>query len=342
MNDERRETIVGFALIAGALLLATALLLGLHERLRAGLVIHVDFDRIGALEEGAPVQVSGRRVGKVRAIRLGAAQDEPPLRARARADLLIFRGHERLVRRNSDVFIGSQALIGATYVEIGPPRGQNVAPGQPCRDGDMLRGADPPRIDELLAQVYRSLVASSDLLRAEQPTLDALRAAARSLAASLHAVAPAGALTRLFAQSRDAFGEAAALVATVREGTEDGRAPRRIRENVSALADRADAIAPLADRAAALLALGDELAALLTPARRAALANAAAQAGASAARIERALHDARFLVSRIDGGETSLGKFLVDHELVDELKELHRLLKSQPQRALGRPPRDQR
>ncbi|NBU25067.1 MAG: outer membrane lipid asymmetry maintenance protein MlaD [Gammaproteobacteria bacterium] len=102
--------LLGFA----ALVFLTTQLPGSGMRVGAeqGYRVLAKFDNVGDLKPGAPVSMSGVRVGRVEAIRFD------PTDYRAEVTLRIERQYDR-IPDDSDASIQTQGLLGGKYVGIG-------------------------------------------------------------------------------------------------------------------------------------------------------------------------------------------------------------------------------
>ena len=79
MSERGLEFKVGLLiLISSAILVAFIFVLG-NFSLRSGYTIYVDYDYIGALQAGAPVKVSGIKVGKVESVEFFGGKEDPKL-----------------------------------------------------------------------------------------------------------------------------------------------------------------------------------------------------------------------------------------------------------------------
>jgi ABC-type transporter Mla subunit MlaD len=292
------------------LAVAVALVVALEStHLAPGMTVHVELARVGALQPGAKVRLASLRLGSVEAIRLTPD-------AHALLDLWIDRRHAWLLRTTTDFFLLQEGLLGETYVEIAARPGPR---GPELEDGATVRGVDPPPIDELLVKSYKNLMATSALFQGGLPELPALRAALAELDRTLASMeAPTGLRPLLRAASGLELGPVAA----------DARA----------LAARADADLPALR--ARVAALGRALAAAgarLDDPRLARLGAAIDAVGPVLSGLERARAAAEALAAGVAAGRGTLGAFLQDVELADEMKGLLRELRKDPLRVLSRP-----
>ncbi|HYB70588.1 MAG TPA: MlaD family protein [Candidatus Bathyarchaeia archaeon] len=93
-----------------------------------------EFTEVGGLIEGATVRLAGVQIGRVTAVRLG---EHPG--SKVRVTLTIARRYSERIRRDSEVRISTQGLLGDKIVEIS--LGSSSAP--PLQPGEMLTSAEP-------------------------------------------------------------------------------------------------------------------------------------------------------------------------------------------------------
>jgi phospholipid/cholesterol/gamma-HCH transport system substrate-binding protein len=122
------------------------------------------YDFAGGVEVGAPVRVAGVKVGKVEAIEFRdvkpGAEKEPSLKV----TVSIAKRALPTVRTDSRFFINMAGIIGERYVEVSP------GVGEPLVSGAVVRGVDPPRIDQLLSQGYDVFGRIAEFLDKKQGT----------------------------------------------------------------------------------------------------------------------------------------------------------------------------
>ncbi len=116
----------------------------------------------------------------------------------------------------------------------------------------------------------------------------------------------------------------------LRDGDVIGRARHDARA-LTAIVDRATPdVRALGDKLDRALTRLDGIGAQFGPAARERWAGGLAAARRAVASAERAAAGVRALADGVARGEGTLGGFLDDHELFDDLHEAHRLFKSQP------------
>ncbi|MBI3542835.1 MAG: MCE family protein [Deltaproteobacteria bacterium] len=153
------EAKVGFLLFATLVITVIfAWLMGASNPFKRTVTFHVNYNFAGGIEVGSPVRVAGIKVGKVEKIsffvpekEFGAPDSKPtdvltPLRLRVSIDKEAAEG----VRKDSKFFINIAGIIGERYVEITPGSMSSPKVGP----DDVMRGVDPPRIDQLISQSF--------------------------------------------------------------------------------------------------------------------------------------------------------------------------------------------
>src|SRR5205809_7977727 len=82
MRERGLEFKVGLLIVLSTvILLAFIFVLG-NFSLHAGFKLYVDYDYIGSLQPGAPVKVSGIKVGKVESVELWGGKEDPQIHQR--------------------------------------------------------------------------------------------------------------------------------------------------------------------------------------------------------------------------------------------------------------------
>lgn len=114
--------------------------------------LKVAYNFAGGIEVGSPVRVMGIKVGKVRSIDFQPQFKMPE--SGEEVKLLITISVDKkawpTLRADSQYFINLAGVIGEKFLEITPGT-LNAAELKP---GQVVRGEDPPRIDQLISQSY--------------------------------------------------------------------------------------------------------------------------------------------------------------------------------------------
>jgi len=146
------ETKVGLLFLATVAMVAVfAWYLGTLNPFARSYDLWVAYNFAGGIETGSPVRVMGIKVGKVSDIEfkpdmVGPNGEEVKLRIK----ITISREAWPTVRADSKFFINLAGVIGEKFIEITP--GSSKAPE--LQPGAVVRGEDPPRIDQLISQSY--------------------------------------------------------------------------------------------------------------------------------------------------------------------------------------------
>src|SRR5262249_36877031 len=157
MTERGLEFKVGILiLVSTAILLAFIFILG-NFSLRSGFTITVDYDYIGALQPGAPVKVSGIKVGKVESVDFWGGKQDPALGGngvQVRMTVWIEDRVRDAIRSDAEFFINTAGVLGEQYLEIVPGRDWDhpgIAPGAVIHGPPAVH--DPPRTDLVVARL---------------------------------------------------------------------------------------------------------------------------------------------------------------------------------------------
>src|SRR5579863_2183638 len=106
------------------ILISTAILLGFifvlgNFSLHSGFYLYVDYDYVGSLQPGAPVKVSGIKVGKVESVELWGGREDPALQQRVQVRVKVWvedRARDG-IRSDAEFFINTAGVLGEQYLE---------------------------------------------------------------------------------------------------------------------------------------------------------------------------------------------------------------------------------
>ncbi len=333
MSERSLELKVGaLILVALAMLAAFIVVLG-GLSFEPKYAVFVDFDNPGGLQVGAPIRISGVKVGAVeqmdfRAGQLDEATGQPASNIRVIAK--IEERYRSAIHDNARFFVTSNGVLGEPFLAIEP--GSNDRP--PLPEEARVNGVSPPRLDLLLSESYELLhrayvgITENEQLLSEtfQGLRDTLKGSGDFLqrnSGNLDAVVSN--VVALSAEARD-------TVAAARAQYIDGPRAERI------LSDAETTVASLREHLPRLLADGRET-----------IANTKRITGVfgsdqGAARLERITDDvsatvagaraitksAGTITKRLENGEGTAGALLMDEALYDDLQELTRDLKHNP------------
>jgi ABC-type transporter Mla subunit MlaD len=337
-QDERLTRRVGavtLALLAGAIVFV----IFVYDRIDWGRTsrVKIYFSGTGGLQVGAPFIVAGRSIGKIETIARSPRGATPLLEGEEGVAVTVALNADDAsrVERTGDVFVSSRGVFGARHIEIGPPRQL----GETLRDGDELRGRDPPSLDRVLQRTWNNLTTASAFAAAVRPEYDALTAELDALRATLADLAPGILLSDDIGALRD---EAKKTYAALGGDTGIDRMSRLRADTETTVGQARAAISKLRASADVLSASLDVLRARLGTKGGAVFDRvdlAIARVREAIAKSEPLLAQLEALELHIARGEGSLLKLARDPEFPEDAKELGKILKRQPWKLLDRPPK---
>ena len=133
------------------LVVGFAYFLGVLNPLSNSHKLTILYNFAGGIEVGSPVRVMGIKVGKVKDILFDSAMKGPDgEEVKLKVVVGIDKKAWSSIREDSKFYINLAGVIGEKFVEITP--GKLSAPA--VKPGGVVRGTDPPRIDQLISQGY--------------------------------------------------------------------------------------------------------------------------------------------------------------------------------------------
>lgn len=146
------ETKVGLLFISAiCLVVAFAYLLGAVDPFARTHELDLAYNFAGGIEVGSPVRVMGIKVGKVKSITFDPYMETGNgEEVKLRIKISVEKKAWNTLRTDSKFFINLAGVIGEKFIEVTP--GSNAAPK--LRPKSLVRGEDPPRIDQLISQSY--------------------------------------------------------------------------------------------------------------------------------------------------------------------------------------------
>src|SRR5215831_17081889 len=155
-------------LVAAALLVGFLVVLG-NVSLSSGWRFYVDFDFSGNIQPGAPVKVSGIKVGKVESVDFWGGKMDPQVGRRVQVRLKVWVEDrvKESIRQDAEFFVNTAGVLGEQYLEIQPGNWEKP----PLAPNSVARGVDPPRIDLIVARAYEFLDSITSLLRDDKDVI---------------------------------------------------------------------------------------------------------------------------------------------------------------------------
>lgn len=147
------QTKVGILfLVSIVLMIGFAFALGALNIFSNANELKVAYNFAGGIEVGSPVRVMGIKVGKVRSIKFepGFKMPKSGEDVQLIVTITVSKDAWPTLRADSHFFINLAGVIGEKFLEISP--GSNAQPA--LEPGQVVRGEDPPRIDQMISQSY--------------------------------------------------------------------------------------------------------------------------------------------------------------------------------------------
>src|SRR5688572_16526822 len=259
------EIKVGLLIVVAAAVLAGFVFVLGSFSVGEGYKLYVDFNFSGNIQPGAPVKVSGIKVGKVEDVLfLGGRLDEKSgRRVQVRVVVWVEDRVKEAIRADAEFFVNTQGVLGEQYLEIAPGSHEQPALGEE----KVVVGVDPPRTDLIVARLYEFLDSTTKLLHDDKDLIrDLLRNSAGAVQElNLLLAENRKELGELIRGSARLAGEAAQLLADTRAGLGDPKVLGRAIANLDGtLVSARGAIDELTPRAARLLDDGARVTALVT------------------------------------------------------------------------------
>ncbi len=323
----------------GALILVALGLLGAFVVVMGGLsfeptvTVYVNFHNPGGLQAGAPVRISGVKVGRVSAIEFrGGMVDprtrrpEPLIRAAAKLE----KRYQEAIREDSRWFVTSQGVLGEMFLAVEP--GSSDRPM--VVDGAVVQGISPPRLDLLLSESYELLhraylgIANNETKIAE--TFDGLHKTLHATGGFLERNEPK--LSQVVDNLQGLTGQARETLDAARQRYIDGPQVTRILNNVERTTNSLNQqLDPLLADTREVLTSGKKLTKVLASEEQLERYRVLTKdLGEAAGLAKNTARDANTLVAHVQQGKGTLGAVVMDEALYDDLQEMLRDLKHNP------------
>ncbi|MBL8634413.1 MAG: MCE family protein [Myxococcales bacterium] len=293
--------------------------------------LYVDYDFSGNIHEGAPVKISGIKVGKVEQIAFHGGEVDPDVKRRiqVRLTVQIEERARKAIHEDAEFFVNTQGVLGEQYLEI--------APGSPDKPllppGSKVLGINPPRSDLIIARLYEFLDAVTKLLREDKESLrDLLRSSAK-VARSLDKLLGdnEAEVKKLIVNLDRLTEETAVLVGKIDQGIGSGEELHKTLVNIAAISTELKTeLSPLVQKTKRALDGVSDLASAVGPEEKKKLVRSLDELLALSNKVSAVASDAQSLLSDVKRGKGTAGALLTDPQIYDDLKELTRDLKRNP------------
>jgi phospholipid/cholesterol/gamma-HCH transport system substrate-binding protein len=323
----------------GALILVALGLLGAFVVVMGGLsfeptlTVYVTFQNPGGLQAGAPVRISGVKVGRVSELEFRGGQvdpktheQEPPIRAVARIE----RRYQTAIHDNSRWFVTSQGVLGEMFLAIEPGSADRPS----LADNSTVQGISPPRLDLLLSESYELLhkaylgVANNEQKISE--TFDGLHKTLRASGSFFERNSDK--LDRIVDNVDKLSSEASDTVKAARERYVDGPQVTRIFNDVERSSKvLAENLPPIVEDGRRVLSDTKKITGKISTDEQLARLDAMTRDLADASgRAKSVAQDAEGLMKHVKSGKGTVGALVMDEAVYDDLQELIRDLKHNP------------
>lgn len=332
MRERGVEFKVGILILAAMVVLGGFIFVLGNFSMSSGYTIYVDYNFSGNIRPGAPVKVSGIKVGKVKAVKfLGGEVDEKTgRRVYVRLKVWVEDRIKNTLRQDAEFFVNTAGVLGEQYLEIVPGKDFDKPP---IEAGAILRGTDPPRTDLIVSRLYEVLDSLSQVLREDRDLIkNLLRNSANAVKeVNQLLVDNRKGLGDLINSTNDLAGEASKTLAKVNRGMGDPRViARTIRNADNVLISANRSINSLTPPARALLIDGKRVTGILTEERFDKALQVADRAVNVAGKAGGLIDNVNGMVTDLRKGKGTAGALLVREEIYADLREMIRDLKRNP------------
>ena len=321
-------------LVSSAILLGFIFVLG-NFSLRSGFELHLDYDYVGNLQKGAPVKVSGIKVGKVTGIEFFGGKQDPAIgqRVQVRVTAWVEDRVKDSIRSDAEFFINTAGVLGEQYLEIVPGKDWDKPPlaaGTVVHDA---RVKNPPRTDLVVARLYDVLDGVSSVLRDDRDAIKNLLSNGASAVAEVNKllVENRASIAQLVVSAAQLAAEGKTTLQKINAGLGDGKPVATLLASADqTLAAARTSLTTLTPTANALMTDATRVTGLLTEPRLATIDKAIESAGGAAGKASTLLDSTNGLVVDLRAGKGTAGSLLSRDELYSDLRELIRDLKRNP------------
>ncbi|HEX6766400.1 MAG TPA: MlaD family protein [Polyangiaceae bacterium] len=336
MKERSIEVRVGaLILLAVGLVLGFVVLVG-GLSFQPTYTVYVAFENPGGLTAGAPVRISGVKVGRVAELEFLGGLDRRPGEPEGliRAVAKIERRYQSSIHDDSRWVVSTQSVLGEMFLAVEP--GTRTRPV--LQDGASVQGLSPPRLDVLLSESYELLHrAYHGIAQNEQKVTETLDGLHKTLGLTSHFLETSGPrLERITENVETLSSEAVVTLKAARERYVDGPQATRIMNDVERSSHvLAQNIEPMVQDGKTVLADAKKITRAISGERELSrIQTMADDASATMANAKALVTEARGMVERVKKGQGTAGQLMMDEALYDDISELVRDLKHNPWKLL--------
>lgn len=313
-------TLVGFLIVLG------------NFAFGGGYTLYVDLDFSGNIQPGAPVRISGIKMGRVSGVEFwgGKFDETKTRRVQVRLEVWLRDDAREAVRRDAEFYINTQGVLGEQYLEIVPGDDYQQPPIEP---GSVLVGNSPPRMDLLLSRLYTVLESVSEVLNNDKELIRNLLANSASAVAEINQqlVDNRETIAALLENANALTREGTLTLERVNRGIEDPRIIGKTLRDADALLITANrSLDTLTPPIKTFLQDATRATGLLTEQRVDRAIAVADKAATAATKAGGLIDNVNGLVVDLRSGKGTAGALLVREEVYADLREMLRDLKRNP------------
>ncbi len=328
----------------GALILVSLVILGAFILVMGGITfektytVYVDFDNPGGLQSGAAVRMAGLKVGSVGELAFLGGKIDPVTgrRTLVRVKANVEAKYKDAIREDADFYVTTQGVLGEQFLAIDPGSPEKAI----LKEGSVVKGIDPPRLDLFLAKAYELLDVTVAGIKNNKELISDIVTNTAGLLKGLNIIVTGNRerIDRMIANFEELSEEAKVLTHDARMNYVDNPKVLRTVDNIDKLSTdlRNDAGPLLADAKEAMANVKRLSATVGDPAQQEKLKKTLDDVAQLASRANAAASDAQAIVTQIKSGKGTVGALLMDEEIYDDMQEMVRDLKHNPWKFLWR------
>jgi phospholipid/cholesterol/gamma-HCH transport system substrate-binding protein len=332
MSQRSMEMKVGGLIVASLVLLVGFIVLMGGLSLQPTFRVYVTFENPGGLQSGAPVRISGVRIGRVTAIEFRGGQlDEqgkpvPPIRVIADIEAQ----HNKAIYKDAKFFVTTQGMLGEMHLAVDAGNHQSGL----LAHGSTVEGISPPRLDQLISESYellhRGYKGVIDNEKEIGETFDGLHKTLHTTGRILEKHEED--LDRLVQRLDSIANTAEETLASAREQYVDGPRINRIMQRLDNTTKVVDEnLAPILRDTRMILEDGRKLSAFASDDEQlATFRSLSTETRELLGLAKKTATDAQAIITHIKSGKGTAGSLIMDEAIYDDLQELMRDLKHNP------------
>lgn len=329
--EKNIELKVGLLVLAAVTILVVFIFVMGGINLEKTYTIYADFDNPGWLSPGAQVKVSGVLAGEVEEITFMGGQMDKKAghRVYVRLKLAIRKRFQKAIHDDAEFYVTSQGVLGEQYIEVNPGTYDRPV----LEEGAVVLGVSPPRLELALAKGYVVIDTIHDILMDNREQVDGIIHSVDSILETTDKTLEENEeeLGDIISNLHSMSEEGNELVAGARDKYVDNPKIDRIINNLEGISGKVNKdIGPTMASARSTFEQTDAMMSEIGPEEQEDLKLAIKHLSQSARKTDEMLTKVDNIVTYVESGEGTLGAFLKDEELYDDLRELIRDLKHNP------------